>query len=155
METDSQIEKLRSLLEPVARAEGYELVDVDIVGRAKSMIVRLTIDKEGGVNVEDCADFSRQAGLLLDAEDVIEESYTLEVSSPGLTRRLKKPSDYARAKGKLALFKIRKQVGKKNKILATIEDADENSATVVLKDTGERVVIEYKDIAKANLEIEF
>lgn len=153
--TESELEKVRELLEPVTRSEEVELVDVELAGGGGKKVLRVTIDREGGVDVEKCADVSRHAELVLEAEDVIEGSYTLEVSSPGLTRPLKKPADYKRALGKLAALSLRKPLGRKRKALVIIEDADESGVTVTLKDTGERAVIEYGDIAKANLEIEF
>lgn len=149
------IERIHSLLKPVAQAEGVELVDIELAGGHGAKILRLIIDKDGGVDIEDCANISRQAGFIMDAEDVMDEPYTLEVSSPGLTRPLKKPADYQRAAGKLAVLRLRRPVNKRTKALVIVEEAGEDSVTVTLKDTGQRAEIPYEDIAKANLEIEF
>jgi len=149
------IARIISLLDPIVRGEGLELWDVEFSGGHGSRVLRVFIDKEGGVTVEDCANVSRQAGLALDAEDIISDRYMLEVSSPGLTRALKKPQDFTRAVGKLAVMKIRHQLHGSNRVLAVITAADVNGITVTIKETGETAAIPYQDIAKANLEVEF
>ncbi len=155
--TGCREEKLRARLEPVARAEGCELVDLEVKGRGKSVVMRLYIDKKGGVTVEDCANVSRQAELVLEVEEVMTGPYTLEVSSPGLTRPLKTPADFRRATGSLASFTLKKPVDniKSQKTLGVIEEADDICAAVKLKNGGGLVKIPYSSIAKANLEIEF
>lgn len=150
-----QVEKLREILEPVIRSEGVELVEVEFAGRPSAMTLRVVIDKEGGVGVEDCASVSRSAELVIEAEDILEGPYTLEVTSPGLTRPLKKPADYIRAIGRLAALRLREPVDGSRKIVAVIEKADEKAVAVTLKESGKSVVISYENIAKANLEIEF
>lgn len=153
--TDVDLEKIKALIEPAVTGEACLLWDIEIAGGHGSRVLRIYIDKEGGVTVEDCAKVSRQASLILDAEDAIQERYTLEVSSPGLTRALKKPKDFQRALGKLALLRLRRPVGGSNKIIAAIEEADADSIIVTVKKTGQRETIAYADIARANLEIEF
>ncbi len=150
-----ELERIRSAARPVVMAEGLELVDVEIKGGPNTRVIALYIDKEGGVTHEDCARISRQVGLSFEAEETIRSGYTLEVSSPGLTRVLKRPADFIREKGKLAQLKVRTPVGKSNKLLVTIDDADENKITVTVKESGEKATIAYSDIARANLEIEF
>lgn len=153
--TDVDLDKIKALIEPAVTGEACLLWDIEFTGGRGSGILRVYIDKEGGVTVEDCAKVSRQASLILDAEDVIQERYTLEVSSPGLTRALKKPRDFQRALGKLALLRLRRPVANSNKILAVIEEAGADSIVVTVKKTGQRETITYADIARANLEIEF
>ncbi|MBI5815069.1 MAG: ribosome maturation factor RimP [Nitrospinae bacterium] len=150
------LDKIRGIIEPVVKAEGLELWDVEFAGGGGGRrTLAVYVDKEGGVDVEDCASASRQISLALDSEDVIPEAYMLEVSSPGLTRPLKKPMDFIRAIGKLAAFKLRVQLAGSNKILATITSADEKGVTVSLKKDGQIFTIPYQDVAKAHLEIEF
>jgi ribosome maturation factor RimP len=153
--SDANLDKIKALIEPAVTGEGCVLWDIEFTGGMGSRILRIYIDKEGGVNVEDCANVSRQASLILDTEDIIDSRYTLEVSSPGLTRPLKKPFDYQRAVGKLALFRLRRPVSGSNRITAVIESAGADSITVTVKNTGQRETIAYSEIAKANLEIEF
>ena len=153
--TDIELDRIKALIEPAVAGEACALWDIELAGGHGSRTLRVFIDKEGGVTVEDCAKVSRQASLILDAEDVIEERYTLEVSSPGLTRSLKKPHDFRRALGKLALLRLRRPLGGGSKILVTIEEANADSVIVTVKKTGLRETIAYADIARANLEIEF
>ena len=92
--------RVREIAEQIAGSTGLELVLLEL-GRAGSRtLVRLTIDKDGGVTLDDCAAFSRRVGAALDAEDPIPGAYSLEVSSPGLDRRLVKPEDFIRFQGK-------------------------------------------------------
>jgi len=90
---------LEALLEPAVSRLGYELVGVELLGRGRGMIVRLYIDREGGVSVEDCQRVSRQVSGLLDVEDPFPGPYTLEVSSPGLDRPLFKEEHFRRFAG--------------------------------------------------------
>jgi len=154
--TDVDVERLAPLLEPAVAAEGCELVDIERAGAGRNTVLRLYIDREGGVTVEDCARVSRQVELVLEAEEAIEGSYTLEVSSPGLTRPLKKLKDYRMAVGKLALLRLRRPVGSRasGKITGLIRAAGEKAVTLEIRETGERLEIPYTDIARANLEIE-
>ena len=149
------MDKLVSLLEPAVSLEGCKLFDIDFRQGKGTGLLRVYIDKDGGVGVEDCARVSRQVGLLLDVEDIIPGSYTLEVSSPGLTRKLKKPSDFEKSIGKLVAVGARKQAGggKGGKFTGILENAGEKSILLKLKD-GAAVELLHADITKANLEIE-
>ena len=148
------IDAIESLAAPVVAAQGCELVEVELAGKQGFWVLRIFIDKAGGVYVEDCAAVSRQVSLLLDAEDTIDEKYTLEVSSPGLTRPLKKPDHYKQAIGKLAAFRLRKPVGEKRDILGIIKATTEESVTVSDTEGGEEITIGFENISKANLEFQ-
>ncbi|RLB25757.1 MAG: ribosome maturation factor RimP, partial [Deltaproteobacteria bacterium] len=93
-------ERVIALAEPVAEDLGFDLVDVEYVTERGKWILRIYIDKPGGVNVEDCAMFSNEIGDLLDVKEVISGGYVLEVSSPGLNRPLRKEKDFIWATGK-------------------------------------------------------
>ncbi len=96
------IDKIREIAERVAQSSGLELVDVELLGGGKARVLRVFIDKPGGVTHEDCANFSREAGTIFDVEDAVPGSqYTLEVSSPGLDRKLSKPEEFQRFVGSL------------------------------------------------------
>jgi ribosome maturation factor RimP len=97
--------RVTELVEPVLVREGYELVDVEVLGSGPATILRLFIDKPGGVTLDDCASVSEVVDAMLDVEDPFESSYSLEVSSPGLDRPLRKPQDYERFVGKKAKLK--------------------------------------------------
>src|SRR6185295_15693998 len=97
-----EIEKVREIAERVAASAGLEIVEVDLRGGGKARMLRIVIDKPSGVTHEDCANLSREVGTILDVEDVIPgASYTLEVSSPGLDRKLLRPADYEPFTGSL------------------------------------------------------
>src|SRR5207253_9765196 len=93
-------EKVREIAERVAASSGLEVVEVELRGGGSSRMLRITIDKPGGVTHEDCANLSREVGTILDVEDAVPGgSYLLEVSSPGLDRKLFRPADYGRFVG--------------------------------------------------------
>jgi len=150
------LEKLGALAARAAEEEGCGLFDLELKPGKGTATLRVYIDKTGGVGVEDCANVSRRLGLALEVEDAFPGSYLLEVSSPGLTRPLKKPADFIRSVGKLAAVTVRKTAsgGKGGKYLGVIEKADGETAHIRLKD-GELISLAHGDIARANLEIEF
>src|SRR5580704_11448543 len=92
--------RVQALAEPLARSLGLELVDIEYLREGPSWILRIFIDKPGGVNLDDCSTFSHALGPALDVDDVVGTAYSLEVSSPGLERALKKPKDFERFAGK-------------------------------------------------------
>src|SRR5881409_4297655 len=100
-------DRTRRLIQEVAESQGYELVDVEFKGAGKSSVLRIFIDEPTGISHRDCELVSEQVGTVLDVEDLIPFSYTLEVSSPGLDRKLVKESDYTRFDGKLARVQTR------------------------------------------------
>src|SRR5713101_3973283 len=98
-----EIDKVREIAERVAASSGLEIVEVELRGGGKARMLRIVIDKPAGVTHEDCANRSRVVGTILDVEDVIPgASYTLEVSSPGLDRKLLRAADYQRFLGRKA-----------------------------------------------------
>src|SRR5213079_964615 len=100
-------DRIRRLIREVVESQGYELVDAELKGGGKSSVLRVFIDKPAGISLRDCELVSEQVGTVLDVEDLIPFSYTLEVSSPGLDRKLVKESDYTRFEGKLARIQTR------------------------------------------------
>ena len=97
---ESYEEKAAALLEPIVQEQGFELVDVEYVKEGGTWYLRAYIDKEGGITIDDCELVSRAFSDVLDREDFIEDSYIMEVSSPGLGRPLKKEKGYERIMGK-------------------------------------------------------
>ena len=101
-ETDvaASLDKIEEIAERVANSSGLEVVEVELRGGGKARMLRIYIDKPGGVTHDDCSNFSREVGTIFDVEDAVPGgSYTLEVSSPGLDRKLSKPSDFERFTG--------------------------------------------------------
>jgi ribosome maturation factor RimP len=100
-------ERVRQLVQEVVEGQGFEFVDVEFKGSGDNSVLRIFIDKPEGVSHKDCALVSDQVGTVLDVEDLILSAYTLEVSSPGLDRKLVKESDYVRFDGRLAKIQTR------------------------------------------------
>lgn len=96
------LERLRRLTEPLVISEGMELVDIEFRREPRGWVLRVFIDKEGGVTINDCVSISQQLGDILDVKDLIPHSYSLEVSSPGVERPLKKEEDFRRFAGRKA-----------------------------------------------------
>nr|WP_320051104.1 ribosome maturation factor [uncultured Desulfuromonas sp.] len=110
MSQDVVINRVVELAEPILEEQGLELVDIEFFSQGSEWLLRLFIDKPGGVNLDDCADCSRELSMILDVEEVIDTAYRLEVSSPGIDRPLKKESDFERFKGELVRAKTRQSV---------------------------------------------
>ncbi len=147
--------KIEEIAKRVADAEGLELVEVEVKGGGNQRFVRISIDKPEGVTHGDCETVSQQVGTILDVEDVVPGGrYTLEVSSPGLERKLLKPQDYQRFQGKKANLTLREAVnGRRNfdGALAGFEDGQ------VLIETapGETMRFPLDQVQKANLKFEW
>lgn len=147
-------QKATAVCEPLIAAEGLELLDLEFVKEHGGWVLRLFIDKPGGtVGVEECAIASRAVDKALDVEDVIPHEYSLEVSSPGLNRPLKKLGHYEKVKGqqvRLKTFAPLFEPPRKN-FLGTLSDVSSDAVTVVVEGAG-AFTIKLKDIARANLE---
>jgi ribosome maturation factor RimP len=153
MGNDSIEARVQELAERVAIDHGLELVHAEVAGPDNKPIVRVFIDKPQGVTHEDCSEVSTHLGTILDVEDFIHASYTLEVSSPGLARGLYKRADYERYAGSLARMKTRQPIeGQRNfrgRLLGL--DGDE----VIFEDkTNGQVRVPLDLITKANLEVD-
>jgi len=149
--------KLQSLVEPVVTGQGYELVDVEFKNELGSWILRVYIDNpraEGGVGLDDCATVSRELSAVLDVDDSIPGHYSLEVSSPGLNRPLKKEADFARFVGKKAKIRTRHPVGESRRNFSgTLVAVDGGKVKI---DVGDQVCeVPVDDVEKANLVYEF
>lgn len=104
------VAKIEEIAERVARSEGIEIVEVELKGGGKSQILRIVIDKPAGVTHGDCEFISQQVGTILDVEDVVKGAYNLEVSSPGVERKLRKLSDWERFAGQKVKVVLREPV---------------------------------------------
>jgi ribosome maturation factor RimP len=111
MDLGSIEERVRAIASKVTEEHNIELVHVEVLGGRPSTVVRIFIDKPAGITHEDCSEISLNVGTILDVEDFIPSSYTLEVSSPGLERELHKLSEYDRFSGQLARIKTRQKIG--------------------------------------------
>src|SRR5713226_2770224 len=151
MDSRSVKERVRQLAEQAAIDHGVELVHAEVAGPDNRPVVRVFIDKPGGVTHRDCSEVSEQLGITLDVEDFIHAAYTLEVSSPGLERGLYKRADYERFAGSRAKIKVRSPInGQRNFRGLILGVADDN--VIVADQTSGRVEIPLEGIVKANLE---
>ncbi|MDQ3806395.1 MAG: ribosome maturation factor RimP [Acidobacteriota bacterium] len=145
--------RVREIAERAAADRGLELVHAEVSGGGRSPIVRVFIDKPGGVTHEDCSEVSRHIGAVFDVEDFISSSYTLEVSSPGLERGLYKRADYERFAGRPARIKSRAAVNGQRNFTGRLVGVEGDSVVFDDKTNG-RVMIPLAEVAKANLEID-
>lgn len=146
-----------ALLEPLVAGEGLELVDLEYVREREGWVLRLFIDKPGGrVGLEECTQVSRAVDPVLDVEDLVPNEYSLEVSSPGLNRPLKKPVHFERARGQRVKVKTFGPLGEPpRKNFTGVLTAVEPDAVVVDVEGAGSFRIPLADIAKANLEYAF
>jgi len=154
------LEKIRAIVERVAESSGLEVVEVEFRGGGKSRMLRIFIDKPGGVTHEDCANVSREVGTILDVEDVVPGGqYTLEVSSPGLDRKLLNPADYKRFAGSLVKVQTREPVGGTRHFEGRLEGLEDGRVALEVKARKNQppvhVEVELGNIEKANLVPEF
>ncbi len=142
-------ETLLSLLEPPIEALGYALVELEF----HSGLLRIFIDREGGVTVDDCEIVSRQVSAVLDVEDPIPGAYTLEVSSPGLDRPLRKETDYVRFTGQRAKLELLLPRDGRKRFTGTLKGCE--AGEVLIEVDGELHRLPHDGIAKARLVPEF
>ena len=144
--TGTEIERrTEKLLEPILEANSFELVDVEYVKEGSDWYLRAYVDKEGGITVDDCELVSRALEKKLDEEDLIRDAYILEVSSPGLTRPLKKERDYVRNLGKLVEIHLFKPVNKSKQFTGTLKAWDADSVT--LETDGSDMIFDRNSIS--------
>jgi ribosome maturation factor RimP len=156
----SELERIREITERVATDGGLEVVEVELRGGGKARMLRITIDKPTGVTHEDCANVSREVGTILDVEDVVPGAgYTLEVSSPGLDRKLLKSSDYERFAGSLARVVTHEPIEGQKSFEGRLEGLNDGRITLEIpakkKIPAKKVEIELANVEKANLVPEF
>jgi ribosome maturation factor RimP len=164
------VERVREIADRVAASSGLEIVDVEFLGGGKARMLRVFLDKAAagtdplaGVTHEDCANFSREFGTILDVEDVMPGSYTLEVSSPGLDRKLVKAADFTRFTGSRLKLTTRQPVNNNRHFEGRLEKFDDGRLMLDLsvashksrkkmgETAGQKIEIEFVNVEKANL----
>ncbi len=153
------VDQIKNIALPLLDSMGIELVDIEYRKEGHGMILRLFIDKPGGIMLDDCADVSRELSEILDVEEIIHVEYNLEVSSPGLNRPLTKPSDFERYAGKLVKVRtyemLTDDAGNRRKtFLGQLDGLKDGIIHLHLKE-GQTAAIPFDKVAKANLEFEF
>ena len=158
-----EVDKVREIAERVAASSGLEVVEVELRGGGKARMLRIVIDKLTGVTHEDCANVSREVGTILDVEDAIPGSYTLEVSSPGLDRKLIRPADYERFTGSRIKLTTQQPVNGNRHFEGRLESFHNGRLTLDLsvashksrkkmgEAAGQTIQIDLSNVEKANL----
>ena len=136
--SESYEAKTEQLIPPLIDANNFELVDVEFVKEGSDWYLRVYIDKDGGITVDDCELISRAFNEILDREDYISEQYIFEVSSPGLMRPLKKEKDYKRSVGKLIDIKLYKPVDKCKEFTGVLDSYDKDTVTIKMDDDTQK-----------------
>jgi ribosome maturation factor RimP len=161
------LDKIQEIADRVARSSGLEVVEVELRGGGKARMLRIFIDKPEGVTHEDCANFSREVGTIFDVEDAVPGStYTLEVSSPGLDRKLAKPADFERFTGNLVKVMTRDPINGNRHFEGRLESFQGGRLNLELTgrkkskkheavESGAKIEIELANVEKANLVPEF
>ncbi len=164
------VERVREIADRVAASSGLEVLDVEFLGGGKARMLRVFLDKPAagndplaGVTHEDCANFSREFGTILDVEDVMPGSYTLEVSSPGLDRKLVKAADFSRFTGSRMKLMTRQPVNNNRHFEGRLEKFEDGRLTLDLsvashksrkkmgEQAGQKIEIDFANVEKANL----
>ena len=164
------VERVREIADRVAGSRGLEVLDIEFLGGGKARMLRVFLDKPAagndplaGVTHEDCANFSREFGTILDVEDVMPSSYTLEVSSPGLDRKLMKAADFVRFTGSRVKLMTREAVNNNRHFEGRLERFENDRLTLDLSvashksrkkmgdAAGKKIEIEFANVEKANL----
>ena len=148
-------DRIRQIVQEVVESQGYEFVDMEFKGSGNNAILRIFIDKPEGVSHADCEFMSKQVGTILDVEDVMPGgSYTLEVSSPGLERPLKKPRDFERFLGQKAKVVLREPVAARRHWEGTLSGFSDGVIRLQ-PSTGEPVEFELAMVERANLKFDW
>lgn len=146
-------QKTEALVLPIIEANNFELVDVEYVKEAGNWYLRVYVDKEGGIAVDDCEVVSRALSDKLDVDDFIEDSYILEVSSPGLGRPLKKEKDYIRSIGKEVDIHLYKSIEKQKEFTGVLKSYNKEEIVLQIEDTD--VTFDRTNIALIRLSFDF
>jgi len=149
--------RVQEVAAPILQSHGLELVEALCVGQGARTVVRVFIDKPGGISLTDCEQAHRSLSPALDVIDPFPHAYTLEISSPGLDRPLRSAQDYRRLIGQPITLKLRQPIQAQWRLEGTVLDVDDHAVTLSVpqKKTAETMRIEFDHIALARRKIEF
>lgn len=147
-------QKTEEILLPIVEEYGFELVDVEYVKEGGTWYLRTYIDKEGGISIDDCEKVSRRLSDILDEKDYIDDTYIMEVSSPGLGRPLKKEKDFKRSLGKEVDIRTYRMIDKQKEFTGILKDYDKATVTIELENETLKT-FEKGDIALIRLAFDF
>jgi ribosome maturation factor RimP len=146
------LQEVREIIEPILESQGFELVDLEYQRESQGWVLRIYLDREGGVSLDDCAGVSHEVGAILEVKDLIPSAYILEVSSPGLTRPLKKPEDFNRFRNQMVKIKLCEPLEGRRNFKGTLLGLEGDRVRVEVE---QRVYeLPLQRITKANLEID-
>ena len=148
------MDQVKALAETILEAEGMELVHIEFVSEGKQWFLRLYIDREGGVTIDDCVKVSRQLGYEMDVADTIPHAYALEVSSPGVDRVVGKPKDFQRFSGERIRMKLKEPVAGRRNVSGVLLGMDADQQHVRVDVDGDILKIPMGTIRRANLQRE-
>ena len=148
------LSKIEAIAERVAQSEGIEIVEVELKGGGKNRFLRISIDRPEGVTHADCELISHQVGTILDVEDVVPGAYTLEVSSPGVERKLLKYKDFERFNGKKIKVSLREPVENSRRWEGTLASCADGLIHLEVAD-GKTIQFPFDQVEKANLKFEW
>lgn len=151
--TDLFIREVVKLIEPILDEMVFELVDIECLSEHGRWVLRIYVDKEGGITLDDCARVSKEIGDLIDVRDIFNHKYVLEVSSPGLNRRLKKEKDFLTAVGKKVKIRMGRPVEGRRNFAGYLRDFRDQLLYIETKDSV--VPLSLQDVEKANIVFEF
>ncbi len=154
MNTEEIRRKVREIIKPVLKSMDVTLEDMKLTKMGRKFFLKVVIDKEERVSLDDCEQVSRELEAQLDVEDPIPSSYTLEVSSPGLDRPLKNPEDFKRFCGRTIRVVTSVPIGKQTFFIGEILEANEREVVLLLP-KDKKVTLQYEDISRARLEVKF
>lgn len=146
-------EKIYELFEPIVTQMGYECYDVELNKNGKNKVLIVYIDHPDGIKLDDCETVSRKISQFLDEVDPIQDAYTLEVSSPGIERKLTRVKHYQAAVGKKIDINLFKPINKKKKLCVLLKEAGDDG--IVVLDDQQEIQFRYSDIAKATIHFDF
>jgi ribosome maturation factor RimP len=144
--------RLEALIDPLISGAGMRLVCVDVERRGKRLVVTVCLDREGGIDVDTCAEMSEEISRYLDVEDIISESYNLEVESPGLQRVLRKPREFNCFLGRDVEILLRQAFEGRQKMRGRLLAADDEGITIYVDD--EEISFPYQALKKTKLYFE-
>ena len=153
VKSEALLGEVRQVVEPILQSQGFELVDLEYRRESRGWVLRIYLDREGGVTLDDCAGVSGEVGALLEVKEVIPNPYVLEVSSPGLTRPLKKPEDFDKYRNRLVKIKLYQPLEGRKNFKGTLLGLEGEKVRLDIE--GLVYELPLQGIAKANLEIEF
>ena len=146
-------ERIEKIAAQVAKANGTELVHIEVAGTKRDAVLRIYIDKDGGVTIDDCSLVSRGIEEILDAEDFIPSRYMLEVSSPGIERQLYSLNDFVKFTGNLTKVKLKTEIDGQKTFVGPITEVNGDMITIDDRTKGS-IRFDYSEVSMAHLKID-